>query len=117
MNQDLTDRQTDRQYPYKYYYEKITGTGKYSKFSESPSDVRAIAEECANAESTRGGYDNKYRKLCGIGEYSKLQNEKQIRQEQSEVSNNVGMAHIRQRESNTDEYPQHKQINVFTSKI
>lgn len=51
----MTDRQTDRQQqPYKYYYEKVTGTGKYSKFSVSPSNADII--EKAHLEAIRGGY-------------------------------------------------------------
>lgn len=36
---------------YKYYHDKLCGQGKYAK-------------------SKWGGYDNKYRKLRGIGEYA-----------------------------------------------
>nr|DAH66895.1 MAG TPA: phosphoadenosine-phosphosulfate reductase [Caudoviricetes sp.] len=49
-----TDRQTDRQQPhYKYFYEKITGTGKYSKFSDAPSNTGLILEE--HLKAIRGG--------------------------------------------------------------
>ena len=73
------------------------GEGKYSKFSICPSNVELVEEnhlkairggngintntkchtcleQCDNQamlKNTRGGYDNKYRKLRGIGEYSK----------------------------------------------
>ena len=50
----LTDRQTDRQ-PYKYYYEKVTGTGKYSKFPFFPSNADII--EKAHMEAIRRGKD------------------------------------------------------------
>ena len=45
-----TDRQTDRQLPYKYFFERVTGTGKYSKFSVAPT-----ADKCAIACGSRGG--------------------------------------------------------------
>lgn len=51
----VTDRQTDRQYKYKYFYEKVTGTGKYSKFSDSPSNADIIEKEHLSA--IRGGTD------------------------------------------------------------
>ena len=71
----LTDRQTDRQTdrPYRYFYEKVCGLGKYAK-------------------SFGGGYDRKYRRIRGIGEFVKRTDEKQTRWQQSEVSNNVGDA-------------------------
>ena len=64
----LTDRQTDRQFrmlnstenfkeqentkpKYKYEYNKLCGQGKYAPKIKG------------------GGYDNKYRKLRGLGEY------------------------------------------------
>ena len=56
-------------------------------------------------ENSRGGYDNKWRKLRGIGKYSKLQNEEQNRWEQSEISDNVRNTHKGQREPNKNEYP------------
>ena len=49
----LDDRQTDRQVTYRYFYDKLCGFGKYDK-------------------SFTGGGDNKYRKLRGIGEYSRI---------------------------------------------
>jgi len=53
-----TDRQTDRQtdIPYRYRFEKLCGRGEF----ESSSD--------------KGGYDNKYRKLRGLGIYSNGRN-------------------------------------------
>ena len=81
----LTDRQTDRQ-AYKYFYEKISGYGKYAK-------------------SNKGGYDCKYRKLRGIGEFTKLQNGKQEKGKQPEISNNVGDADKGQEKPDKGEYP------------
>ena len=34
-----TDRQTDRQLPYRYYYDKLCGIGKYSK-SKNEGKIR-----------------------------------------------------------------------------
>lgn len=89
----LTDRQTEP--PYRYFYEKLTGTGKYSKFSDSLSI----------AKGSRGGADNKYRKLRGIGEFSKRQNQRKKGRLQSEVGSDVGAIHERQEESDKGDYP------------
>ena len=99
----LTDRQTDRQtdrIPYRYFYERITGTGKYQIKETIPR-----VDEAAKAHSTRGGWDNKYRKVRGIGEYAKRENVKKTRWEQSAFGNNVGNVDERQEESNKGEYP------------
>ena len=61
-----TDRQTDRQTPYAQFYRKITGTGEYSKFYMTPADEEAMKN------ISRGGADAKYRKLRGLGEFSKV---------------------------------------------
>ena len=84
----LTDRQTDRQTdrPYRYFYDKVCGLGKYAK-------------------SFGGGYDNKYRKLRGIGEYSKRTDGKSKGREQSKTSNNVRNADKQSRTSDKGEYP------------
>ena len=74
---------------YKYYYEKVTGTGRYEKPSEK----------------FRGGYDRKYRRLRGIGEFNKQQNEEQNGWKQSEIGNHVGNAHEGQTKSCKGEYP------------
>jgi 3'-phosphoadenosine 5'-phosphosulfate sulfotransferase (PAPS reductase)/FAD synthetase len=48
-----TDRQTDRA-PYRYCYERITGTGKYSKFSDGPDKEQGLSdEELAEILNTR----------------------------------------------------------------
>lgn len=65
----LTDRQTDR--PYKYWFDRVCGQGKYAK-------------------SDRGGYDRKYRRIRGIGEFvERTEAEPQGRQ-QPTISNHVG---------------------------
>ena len=63
---------TDRQYPYKYFYEKLCGLGSYSKTEK------------------QGGYDNKYRKLRGLGAYARKENGKQRGRKQREASDVVG---------------------------
>lgn len=78
------DRQTDRQtdLPYRYWYERVTGTGAYQKPQrrKTPSVSVQNAEDTWNSrtgmqhkECQRGGYDNKYRKLRGIAEYHREQ--------------------------------------------
>ena len=52
-----------------------------------------------------GGYDAKYRRIQGIGEYSKSQNGKQRRWQQSAFSDNVRDADERYQESGKGEYP------------
>ena len=52
---------------------------------------------------SRGGYDNKYRKLRGIGEYSKRQNEKPQGRQQSETGTDIGNAD--ERSADEGEYP------------
>ena len=85
----LTDRQTDRQtdrLPYRYWYDRLCGQGKYAK-------------------PNGGGNDNKYRKLRGIGEYSKRTDGTAKGRQQSAFSDNVGDADERQGTSDKGEYP------------
>ena len=63
------------------------------------TDIQALAEK------SRGGYDNKYRKLRGIGEYSKPKNVEQRRWQQSEISNNVRNVDKGQGTTDKGEYP------------
>ena len=126
LNSGMTDRQ-----PYKYYYEKVTGTGKYSKFPFSPSNADIIEkahmeairrgkdtnistkyhtcleqiDNVAIKNPTRGGYDRKYRRVRGIGEFSKQENEKQGRRKQSKTCNNAWNAIKKQGQSDKGEYP------------
>ena len=96
---EIIDRQTDRQIiPYRYRFEQITGTGKYQTKANTPN---ADAESLANP--TRGGWDNKYRKLRGIGEYSKRTDAQSSRRGESEISNNAG--NVDEGQSNSGEYP------------
>ena len=64
-NQDLTDRQTDRQTAYKYRFDKLTGEGKYRKFSQSPSD------DVIPIRGHKPKYQYEFNKLCGFGKYAK----------------------------------------------
>ena len=95
-----TDRQTDRQPHYRYYYDKLTGQGAYSKFSSTPYEM---ADNLALTEFSRGGYDNKWRKVRGIGEYSQRQNGKPQGREQSTFGSNVG--DLRKGQDDKGEYP------------
>lgn len=70
--------------PYAYFYDKLCGQGKYDK-------------------SEWGGYDRKYRRVRGIGEFAKRANEVSTRREQSEVGYNVGDAD--RRSEDKGEYP------------
>ena len=87
INENTLDRQTDRQTdrrPYKYFYDKLCGLGKYAK-------------------SEQGGADSKYRKLRGIGEFSKQKNGKQRGRGESETCDNAG--NVGKGSENKGEYP------------
>ena len=52
----LTDRQTDRQrIPYQYFYNKVTGQGKYKKKANTPSGEYSDLYENSSIPLTRGG--------------------------------------------------------------
>ena len=55
MHNSETDRQTDRQteIPYAYWYNRVTGQGKYQKKENIPSNAEIL--ENAHLESIRGG--------------------------------------------------------------
>lgn len=99
----LTDRQTDR-IPYRYWYERVTGTGKYLKKVNTPNSLERY-DTRAKMSPSRGGHDNKYRKLRGIGEYSKRTYEEQDGWKQSTFSDYIGNAHERQERTDKGEYP------------
>ena len=84
----LTDRQTDRQTDraYSYFYDKLCGLGKY-------------------AQPDKGGADNKYRKLRGIGEFTKPQNEKSRGRAKPKTCDLVGNVDERQGQPDSGEYP------------
>ena len=83
----LTDRQTDRQTDH-----TSIGMTEYADWAsmQSPS---------------RGGHDNKYRKLRAIGEYSKRSDGTSKGWQQSEIGNNVGDTDKGQESSGKGEYP------------
>lgn len=80
----LTDRQTDSRI--------VIGTTDY-------------ADRASMQNRTGGGNDNKYRKLRGIGEYSKRTDGTAKGRQQSAISDNVGDADERQGTSDKGEYP------------
>lgn len=77
----LTNKQTNKQ-PYSYFYDRICGQGKYAK-------------------THAGGGDNKYRKVRGIGEYSR---NRQIQIERK-VSNADGCLRSRLGQEEDGSYP------------
>ena len=92
----MTDRQTDRQAdrqtdrrgaPYSYFYDKLTGTGKYQK----PNG------------NVAGGADNKFRKLAGIGEYTRRSKGEQKGRSESTTGTNAG--NVDERSNDSGEYP------------
>ena len=62
-------------------------------------------DKASIARNTRGGYDNKWRKARGIGEYSKRQNDQQGRRSESATCDHVRDANERQGSSDKGEYP------------
>ena len=68
----LTDRQTDRQTdrPYRYWYERVQGIGAYKIpiRMEQTMRTRQVSQEIRG-----GGYDRKYRRCRGIGEFRQVQ--------------------------------------------
>ena len=66
------------------------------------------SEQCDNVSMqnpTRGGYDRKYRRIRGIGEFSKQSNEVKSRWKQSKAGNNARDAYNGQEKSDKGEYP------------
>ena len=82
----LTDRQTDRQTdrPYRYWYDRVCGLGKYAK-------------------SLGGGYDRKYRRVRGIGEFARRTEKTSQRRSKSTVGDNVG--NVDERTEDKGKYP------------
>lgn len=103
-------------------------TSSRDKGNTQKEIIPSVDEESLKKMS-KGGYDNKYRKLRGIGEYTQRENEPKVRREQSETSSeelanilnermltrqgggkseardNAGVADKRQRKSDKSEYP------------
>ena len=84
----LTDRQTDRQ---------IDSDRRIS------ITTKKYADSVSMQNPSRGGYDNKYRKLRGIGEYSKQKNGEQDGRRKSETCDNARDAN--KRSDDKGEYP------------
>jgi hypothetical protein len=80
-----TDRQTDR--PYRYWYDRVTGTGKYQKKPHIPN-----ADEKSLSSMSRGGYDRKYRRVRGIEEFTRKANKESPSGFITENSNDNGDA-------------------------
>ena len=81
--------EANRHHPFQYETDRILGTCGQGKYRPK----------------LRGGYDNKWRKARGIGEYSKRKNGEQIRRQQSKSGNHAGNADKRQGSSDKGEYP------------
>jgi len=96
----LTDRQTDRQtdLPYRYWYDRVTGQGKYQKKRNTPS-----VDEIALNTASRGGYDRKYRRIRGIGEFARRTAKTAQGRFKSATSDNVG--DVDERTNDKGEYP------------
>ena len=126
-----TNERTNERHPYRYWYDKVTGQGKYKKKEITLNDVannipieemhfctrdvqnlmgwrrknKGLHEPFVDNialtnPSGRGGYDNKYRKLRGIGEYAK---QEQVERTDSKDGNPIRDADERQ--SDKGEYP------------
>jgi len=78
--------------PYGYWYDRVCGQGKYAK-----------ADKKSLKNPSGGGYDRKYRRTRGIGEFAKRSNEKPKGWEQPEVGYHVGNADREWRDQG--EYP------------
>lgn len=69
------------------------------------TSMRSYVESASMKNPTGGGYDNKYRKLNGLGEYAKRTDAQQRRWKQSEVGANVGNVHTSKNDNADGEYP------------
>lgn len=107
------DRQTDRQ-AVPLFVRQSYWNRSISEICEKEHTIRTNTKSLtywerldnrAVTNPSRGGYDNKYRKLRGIGEYSKRTNEKQVRWQQSETSDNVRYVDKGQGRTDKGEYP------------
>ena len=111
--------------------ERLTGTGNYQKMTDTPNRIELteqahlesirgggniptttkqteyleLADREASRNPSRGGYDNKYRKLRGLGAYSQQTNVGEIRRGESEISDNVGNVDEQQGTADRGEYP------------
>lgn len=56
------------------------------------TSMKSYADKASICQASRGGEDNRYRKLRGIGEYSKREKGTKKRRTESEISTTVGVA-------------------------
>ena len=68
-------------------------------------ELLELADREASRNLSRGGYDNKYRKLRGIGAYSQRTNVEEVRRGEPEIGNNVGNVDEQQGTADSGEYP------------
>lgn len=102
LDENTIARQTDRQ------TDSIAiptfMTSSRDKGNTQKEIIPSVDEESLKKLS-RGGYDNKYRKLRGIGEYTQRTNADTAGWVKSEARDNAGVADKRQRTSDSGEYP------------
>lgn len=79
-------------------------TNSQDKGNTRKEIIPSVDEESFKKMS-RGGYDNKYRRLRGIGEYTQRTNADTAGWVKSEARENAGVADKRQRTSDSGEYP------------
>ena len=110
--------QSRAELPYAQFYRKLCGTGEYARncapesnsggqkhiYSYECDRILGTIQEYKDSQVARGG-DNKFRKLCGLGLYSKDIGEQRrwVRRLSSEVGTSDG--DIRKSESDKGEYP------------
>ena len=111
----LTFKQVIQKYGYpfmsKEISESVQGARKYlselAKEGVTPPHIHismtSYADKASMINPSGGGYDRKYRRVRGIGEFAKRANEVSTRREQSEVGYNVGNADHRSEDKG--EYP------------
>ena len=87
-----------------YHLKSIRG-GNDTYTITKQTEFLELADGLSKKKFTRGGQDNKYRKLRGIGEYSKQANERKVRRSEPKISNNVRLANEGQDRADSGEYP------------
>lgn len=115
LNENTIARQTDRQTDTvllsirKDYWNRNISKQSEKKNTTCISTRRTEFLELSDEKSinrfSRGGYDSKYRKLRGIGEYSKRANTDTAGRVKSETCENAGDADKGQETSDKGEYP------------
>ena len=102
----LTDRQTDRQtdVPLRILLQTDYGSRRIQENETTKRRFRSADNKALN-DGTRGGFDNKWRKLRGIGEYAKRQDGKSQRGEQFKTCTTNGNVLKECGTSDKGEYP------------